>query len=73
MVMENKGALVSKKLTYEFVFEGEIYTIDETENMMEYDIEVFNSDGEQPSNVDDILDAFMEALDNKSIDMNFTT
>ena len=71
--MDNKGALVRKKLTYEFVFEGEIYTIDETENMMEYDIEVFDSEGKEPSNVDDILDAFMEALDNKSIDMNFTT
>lgn len=71
--MENKGSLVSKKLTYEFIYEGNYYTIDETENMMEYDIEVFDSEGKEPSNVDDILDAFIEALDNKSIDMNFTS
>lgn len=71
--MENKCTLVSKILTYEFVFEGEIYTIDETENMMEYDIDVFNSAGEQPSNYEQISDAFQEVLDNNLIDMNFTS
>jgi len=56
--MENKGSLVSKKLTFEFIYEGNYYTIDETESYMEYEIEVFDSEGQEPSNVDDILEAF---------------
>lgn len=59
--MNHTGVLVSKKLTYEFTYENEIYYIDETENMMEYDIEVVNDEGEQPSNWDDILEAFEDA------------
>jgi hypothetical protein len=69
--MENKGSLVSKKLTYEFIYEGNYYTIDETENMMEYDIEVLNDEGEQPSNWDDILEAFEEARQGGSINISF--
>ena len=59
--MENTGVLVSKTLTYEFTYKNEIYTIDEIENMMEYDIEVLNDKGQRPSNWEDILEAFSEA------------
>ncbi len=69
--MENKGSLVSKKLTYEFIYEGNYYTIDETENMMEYDIEVLDDEGEQPSNWDDILEAFEEAREGGLINITF--
>lgn len=69
--MENKGSLVSKSLTYEFTYQNEIYTIDETENMMEYDIEVLNSKGQRPSNWDDILEAFEEARQGGLINVSF--
>lgn len=69
--MENKGSLVSKKLTYEFIYEGNYYTIDETENMMEYDIEVLDSKGQRPSNWDDILEAFEEARQGGLINTTF--
>jgi hypothetical protein len=59
--MENTGVLVSKTLTYEFTYKNEIYTIDETESMMEYDIEVLDNKGQRPSNWEDILEAFSEA------------
>jgi hypothetical protein len=59
--MENTGVLVSKTLTYEFTYKNEIYTIDEIENMMEYDIEVLDNRGQRPSNWEDILEAFSEA------------
>ena len=69
--MENKGSLVSKKLTYEFIYEGNYYTIDETESMMEYDIEVLDSKGQRPSNWDDILEAFEEARQGGLINTTF--
>ena len=69
--MENKGSLVSKKLTYEFIYEGNYYTIDETESMMEYDIEVLDSKGQRPSNWDDILEAFEEARQRGLINTTF--
>ena len=59
--MENTGVLVSKTLTYEFTYKNEIYTIDEIESMMEYDIEVLDNRGQRPSNWEDILEAFSEA------------
>jgi hypothetical protein len=59
--MENNGVLVSKTLTYEFTYKNEIYTIDEIESIMEYDIEVLNDKGQRPSNWEDILEAFSEA------------
>jgi len=65
--MENKGSLVSKKLTFEFIYEGNYYTIDETESYMEYEIEVFDSEGQEPSNVDDILEAFETAREQNGI------
>jgi hypothetical protein len=59
--MKNTGVLLSKTLTYEFTYKNEIYTIDEIENMMEYDIEVLDNRGQCPSNWEDILEAFSEA------------
>jgi len=59
--MENTGVLVSKTLTYEFTYKNEIYTIDEIESIMEYDIEVLDNKGQRPSNWEDILEAFSEA------------
>jgi hypothetical protein len=59
--MENTGVLVSKTLTYEFTYKNEIYTIDEIESIMEYDIEVLDNRGQRPSNWEDILEAFSEA------------
>ena len=50
---------------------GNYYTIDETENMMEYDIEVLDDEGEQPSNWDDILEAFEEARQGGLINTTF--
>ena len=69
--MNHTGVLISKKLTYEFTYENEIYTIDETENMMEYDIEVLDSRGQRPSNWDDILEAFEEARQGGLINISF--
>jgi hypothetical protein len=59
--MENTGVLISKTLTYEFTYKNEIYTIDEIESIMEYDIEVLDNKGQRPSNWEDILEAFSEA------------
>ena len=65
--MENTGVLVSRKLTYEFTYKDIIWTIEETENMMEYDIEVFDVHGETPTHPihwEDVLEAFSEAREN---------
>jgi hypothetical protein len=69
--MNHTGVLVSKTLTYEFTYKNEIYTIDETESMMEYDIEVLDNRGQLPSNWDDILEAFQDAREGGLINISF--